>query len=367
MSATAARPPAPTTSTTSDPGTRTTVAVVGTGRIAEEHLAALRRSADVRLVGVCDLDPRLSARAAALHGAASYTDVTELLASERPAAVHLTTPPHTHVPLAEQAVDAGVRLVVVEKPAALDAGSLRDLLGHAAAAGATVVEDHSYRFNAPLRRLAPVLAAGSLGTVRAVEVRMAVPLGTTRYEQPVDRRQAEAMPGGVLHEFLPHLAYLTTWLLPPVTGVEARWAARDPTTSISPDSLDVDVVCADGATGSVRFASAVAPSTTTVTVRGTLGWASADLQLGSLRVSRPRGAGGQLDPLVDLAAGGAGMLADVGRALVGKLTGSPIYEGIGAFVGATHAAWRRGGPMPVADVDALAAADLVDAIVAARP
>ena len=364
MSATAARPPAPRTA---DPGGATTVAVVGTGRIAEEHLAALGRSTDVRLVGVCDLDPRLSARAAAVNGCASYTDLAALLAAERPQAVHLTTPPHTHVPLARQAVDAGARLVVVEKPAALRAAELRDLLAHAAAGGGTVVEDHNYRFNAPLRRLAPVLAAGSLGPVRAVEVRMSMPLGATRYEQAFDRRQAEAMPGGVLHEFLPHLAYLTTWLLPPVTGVEVRWATRDAGTIISPDSLDVDVVCADGATGAMRFASAVAPATTTVTVRGTLGWASADLQLGSLRVSRPRGAGGQLDPLVDLAAGGAGMLADVGRAFVGKLTGSPIYEGIGAFVDATHAAWRRGGPMPVTDADALAAADLVDAIVAARP
>lgn len=345
----------------------TTVAVVGTGRIADEHLAALARSDDVRTVGVCDLDPRLAGRAAAMHGGTPYTGFAAMLAAESPEAVHVTTPPHTHVPLATQAIDAGVRLVVVEKPAALDAEALRGLLDHASAAGATVVEDHNYRFNAPLRRLAPVLAAELLGEVRTVEVRMAMPLGATRYEQAFDRRAAEAMPGGVLHEFLPHLSYLTTWLLPPVTDVRARWATRDATTSISPDSLDVEVGCADGATGSIRFASAVAPATTTVTVRGTLGWASADLQLGSLRVSRARGAGGQLDPLVDLALGGAGMLADVGRAFVGKLTGSPIYEGIGAFVGATHAAWRSGGPVPVTDADALAAAALADAIVAARP
>lgn len=342
------------------------MAVVGTGRIAEEHLSALARCAGTSLVGVCDLDPRLVRRAADLHGGTPYTDLAEMLAAERPEAVHVTTPPHTHVPLAEQAIASGVRLVVVEKPAALDAGALRGLLDHAREAGATVVEDHNYRFNSPLRRLAPVLAAGSLGEVRTVEVRMAMPLGATRYEQPFDRRQAEAMPGGVLHEFLPHLSYLTTWLLPPVTDVRALWATRDATTSISPDSLDVDLACSEGATGSIRFASAVAPVTTTVTVHGTTGWASADLQQGTLRVSRPRGVGNQLDPLADLAIGGAGMIADVGRAFVGKLTGSPIYEGIGAFVGATHAAWRSGGPMPVTDDDALAAAELADAIVAAR-
>ncbi len=363
---------APTTGTTAapraaEPGAPTTVAVVGTGRIAEEHLSALARCTDASLVGVCDLDPRLVRRAADLYGGTPHTDLAELLATERPEAVHITTPPHTHVPLAEQVIAAGVRLVVVEKPAALDAGALRGLLDHARAAGATVVEDHNYRFNAPLRRLAPVIAAGRLGEVRTVQVRMAMPLGTTRYEQPFDRRQAEAMPGGVLHEFLPHLSYLTTWLLPPVIGIDARWATRDATTSISPDSLDVDVACVDGASGSIRFASAVSPATTTVTVHGTDGWATADLQLGTLRVSRPRGVGNQLDPLADLALGGAGMIADVGRAFVGKLTGSPIYEGIGAFVGATHAAWRHGGPMPVTDADALAAAGLADAIVAARP
>ena len=344
----------------------TTAAVIGTGRIAEEHLAVLARRADVDLVAVCDLDERLADRAARLHGGAPCTDVARMLAEHRPEAVHITTPPHSHVPLARQALEAGCRLVVLEKPAALDAASLRQLLSDASSAGAVVVEDHNYRFNEPVRRLAAAVASGQLGEVRSVDVRMAAPLGEGRYEQPADRRAAERMPGGVLHEFLPHLCYLTTWLLPEVTEVVARWADHDPSTTVSPDSLDASVVCAGGAVGSLRFESGAAPATTTVTVRGTRGWASADLQLGTLRTSRPRGAGAQLDPLVDLAGGGLAMLADAGRALVAKLQGSPIYAGIPVLLDATYTSLRTGAPMPVLEHDMVAAALLADAVVAAR-
>lgn len=346
---------------------RTRVAVIGTGRIAEEHLTALSRREDVELVGVCDLDPYLARRAARLYRATAYTDAATMLDDVHPQAVHVTTPPHSHVPLARQAVDAGCELVVLEKPAALSAPELTGLLDAARAAGAAVVEDHNYRFNAPVQRLGALVAGGALGDVRSVDVRMAIPLGSTRYEQDVDRRAAERMPAGVLHEFLPHLCYLAGWLLPAFGDVRAEWGKRDAGTVVTPDHLAVSATGAAGARATLLFESGVAPATTTVTVRGTEGWAEADLQLASLRTSLPRGFGDQLDPIVDLARGGLALLASSRTSFLAKLRGSPIYEGIGVFVDRVHDAHRRGGPMPVTGAEMTAAAALADAIVEQRP
>ncbi len=343
------------------------VAVIGTGRIADEHLATLSRHPRVSVVGVCDLDPVLADRAARLYGGRSCIDVDRLLADTRPDAVHVTTPPATHVPLAMRAIDAGCRLVVLEKPAAPVTTELETLLAAAAARGVDVVEDHNYRFNAPMRRLDALLRDGVLGRLRAVEVRTAMPLAESRYENTVDRRAAERLPGGVLHEFLPHLCYLAAWLVPGIADVHARWDEGDPTTSVSPDRLSVSAQGVGGERVHLLFESGVAPATTTVNVHGTDGWAVADLQLATLRVTRPRGLGDQLDPLADLLVGGLGGLRATGASFLAKLRGSPIYAGIGVFLTEVYDAFDTQRPLPVSVSDMRAAARLADDVVAQRP
>src|SRR5262249_54851827 len=93
------------------------VAVVGAGRIAEQHFRALARVPGVE-VAVCDRSPVTAEFAAERFGLARHaTDFAELLRDWRPEVVHVTTPVGAHVPLALASLAAGAH-VLVEKPIA---------------------------------------------------------------------------------------------------------------------------------------------------------------------------------------------------------------------------------------------------------
>lgn len=92
-----------------------TTAVVGIGDISAVHLAAIAGNPRVRLVGVCDVDPERAAQASERLGVPGFTDHQSLFDAVHPQVVHVTTPHHQHVPVALDAIEAGVH-VLTEKP-----------------------------------------------------------------------------------------------------------------------------------------------------------------------------------------------------------------------------------------------------------
>src|SRR5215204_6373682 len=95
-----------------------TAALIGTGKISEEHLKFLTASPRARVVGVCDLSPSLARYASERFGAGRpFTDYAAMLAEVKPDVVHVLTPPGTHVRLVGDCLRAGAH-VIVEKPVA---------------------------------------------------------------------------------------------------------------------------------------------------------------------------------------------------------------------------------------------------------
>src|ERR671916_1414832 len=101
------------------------VAIAGTGFIGAVH-ARSARLAGARLVGVAASTPERSERAAAELGAErGFASAEELVTDPAVDVVHVCTPNHLHLPLAEAALAAG-KHVICEKPLATDAaGALR--------------------------------------------------------------------------------------------------------------------------------------------------------------------------------------------------------------------------------------------------
>lgn len=340
-------------------------AIVGAGRIAEEHLKFVARSPFAELVGVCDLDPILAQRAVQGTGAVATDDLDRILAELRPDVVHVLTPPRHHEPAVRAALAHGVRRLVVEKPVGLDLLSTERMIAGVQDAGGRLTEDHNYRFNAPVESLVLEVGSGRLGEVREVTVRMAMPLAETRYRYAPERREASALAGGVLGEFLPHLAYLILAFLPQARVVSNRWGKSDPANDLEHDAIDAVVEQpGSSASGRIIFSSNVAPSTTSVTVRGSRGWAEADLQNPYLRVSRARPLGPQLSPLVDQLVGSLALARAAGSGLSAKLRGPAIYSGIGVFLEQTYVAWQEGLQPPVTHDDVIETARLVGELAA---
>jgi predicted dehydrogenase len=345
-------------------------AVIGTGKISEEHLRFLTRAPGVSLEGVCDLSPSLARYAVERFGAGRpFTDAARMLAETRPDVVHVLTPAHTHVKLVTDALEAGAH-VVVEKPIAPTREQFQQLWELATSKGRRIVEDHNYRFNEPVLAIERMLAGGELGEPREVDVRMSLGIRKHggRYADENLRHASHDLPAGVIHEFLTHLCYLALRFVPMEAApdqwrVGAAWSKHGDDSLFRHDDLDALLV-AGPVHARIRFTSHILPETFAVTVRGTRGWAEADLFQPHLRTVVPRKGGEQLSPLVNQLANGASLMTAGVRGLKNKVMQKTPYEGLRTFLGRTYKALADGTEPPVTFDDMDRASRLIDALLA---
>ncbi|WP_084284716.1 Gfo/Idh/MocA family protein [Solirubrobacter soli] len=144
---------------------RLRVAIAGTGFIGAVH-ARSARLAGARLVGVAASTADRAERAAAALGAELAFDTAERLV-EAPDidVVHICTPNHLHVPLAEAALAAG-KHVVCEKPIALDGAGAQALSDAADASGRIASVPFVYRYYPTVREARERVRTGVSGPIR---------------------------------------------------------------------------------------------------------------------------------------------------------------------------------------------------------
>jgi predicted dehydrogenase len=340
-------------------------AVIGTGVISEAHLKYLSNDPLVDLVGVCDLSPSMGQYAIDRFKAkAAFTDAATMYREAQPEVVHVLTPPHTHVPIVTAALDAGLH-VICEKPIAPKRAEFLQLWAHAQSKGKRLVEDHNYRFNAPILAIEKLVNEGQLGTVRDVEVRMSLPIRSPgRFTDTAWPHPSHNLPAGVLHEFISHLCYLALRFLPPVDmfdRVAAAWTKHGDEPLFKVDDLDA-IVIAGGAHARIRFSSFTAPDVFSVTVRGEKGWAETDLFNPFLRVTIPRKGGKQLSPLMNHFVNGFDMATSAFSGFQNKIMQRGPLEGLRTFLGRTYDALRNDREPPVTFDDMDRASRLIDAL-----
>ncbi|MET0717310.1 MAG: Gfo/Idh/MocA family oxidoreductase, partial [Pseudoxanthomonas sp.] len=100
-----------------DPSLKLRVALVGAGYVAGHHLAALKALDFVEVVGICDTNVEAARALAERHGVPLVAATLAELASARPQAVHVLTPPSSHASITLAALEMGCH-VLVEKPMA---------------------------------------------------------------------------------------------------------------------------------------------------------------------------------------------------------------------------------------------------------
>jgi len=133
---------------------RLPVGVVGVGALGRHHARHLAMLDQVRLVGVCDIDPARAAMVGAELGATAFTDLDGLLAEVEAVTVAVPTPAHAEVGL--RALERGVP-VLMEKPLAGTLGEADRLIAAAAARGLQLQVGHIERYNRALRAAEPYL------------------------------------------------------------------------------------------------------------------------------------------------------------------------------------------------------------------
>ncbi len=205
---------------------RVRFAVVGCGRIARNHFAALKRHADkAELVAVCDVDAASLAAAKAETGAAAFDRYDELLARSNADIVVLATPSGVHSQQAVMAAQAG-KHVMTEKPMATRWQDGKRMVAACDAAGVRLFVVKQNRRNATLQLLKKAIDEKRFGRIYMTTINVF----WTRPQEYYDAgkwRGTWEFDGGAFMNQASHYVDLLDWLIGPVESVQAYTATLE--------------------------------------------------------------------------------------------------------------------------------------------
>jgi predicted dehydrogenase len=184
------------------------VAIVGCGKIADAHVAQIKRIKDCEIVGVCDREPLMAKQLYERFPIQRwFADLETLLSDAKPDVVHITTPPESHFNLAKLCLESGCH-VYVEKPFTLFQEEAQRLIGLANEKGLKITAGHDDQFSHVARRMRTLIEGGFLGERPVhMESYYCYELGRSGYAGALlsDRRHwVRQLPGKLLHNIISH-------------------------------------------------------------------------------------------------------------------------------------------------------------------
>lgn len=323
--------------------------VVGAGAIARQHLGALRSLKGVETVCVCDLSAAMAEAAAERFGVGAWTaSHAAMLADYRPDVVHVTTPPGSHYPIAMDALKAGCH-VLVEKPITMETPQLRLLLEEARSRGLVTQESHNYMFNRPVRRVLDLVESGEFGAPTQVEAMMCLDIlgAGSRFADPNVPHPLLKAPGGVMADFMTHLAYLAYIFVGPAERVRTVYRKRDASSPLPHDEFRA-VAAHQRGISTLAFSAHARPDLFSLRIHGEKMRATISVFEGKLTIERMRGGPKPLVPTLNALDEAASAFGNAFGSLSRKLSGGPqAYEGLWRQIALTYEAIRAGAQPPV--------------------
>lgn len=174
------------------------VAIIGCGRISGHHCRSIVETDGTELVAVCDLAIEKANIYREQFGAKAYDNYHQML-TENPDinTVAIVTPSGMHYEHALDIISRYRKNIIVEKPTFMRPSQVREVYVKAAEAGVQVFAVFQNRHNLAVRRVMHGLAAGELGQLRSVAVRVRW-CRPQRYYDLAPWRGTFAMDGGCL-------------------------------------------------------------------------------------------------------------------------------------------------------------------------
>lgn len=195
-------------------------ALVGCGRIARNHIAALEQHRDrAELAAVCDVDASRLREAAEKTGATPYTSLTALLSTNNADVVVLATPSGLHPGQTIEAAETG-RHVMTEKPMATRWEDGQRMVHACDAAGVRLFVVKQNRRNPTLQLLKRTVEKKRFGRIYMVTVNVFWTRPQSYYDSAVWRGTWE-FDGGAFMNQASHYVDLLDWLIGPIESVQA--------------------------------------------------------------------------------------------------------------------------------------------------
>ena len=185
-----------------------TAGIIGTGRIGfslmldkkreqpASHTAALKENIRVKIVAGCDInDEHLLKWKSFNPGAKTFSNMEDYFAQEAvPDITVIAVNESAHLAAALMALKSKTKLVILEKPVALNLEEGRQIKAAAERASAAVLVNHERRFADDYRLAKSIMQSGRLGTIQAIR-------GVLRSSLPVYSINREATGGySLLHD-----------------------------------------------------------------------------------------------------------------------------------------------------------------------
>ena len=184
------------------------VAIVGCGKIADQHAQEIVHIPGCEIVGVCDREELMASQLRErLNVTAHFTGADELLDKAKPDVVHITTPPQTHYTLAKLCLEAGCH-VYVEKPFTVNLADAHELVDLATRLNLKLTVGHNAQFSHAANRMRNLVAEGYLGGPPVhMESYYCYDLSDAGYAKALlgDRYHwVRTLPGGLLQNTISH-------------------------------------------------------------------------------------------------------------------------------------------------------------------
>ncbi len=225
-------------------------ALVGCGRIAQNHFAALKQHAErTELVGVCDIAPKSLEAATKATGAKPFSSLNSLLADTTADIVVLTTPSGLHP---EQAIDvaASGRHVMTEKPMATRWHDGLRMVRACDDANVRLFVVKQNRRNATLQLLKQAVEQGRFGRIYMVNLNVFWTRPQEYYDSAAWRGTWE-FDGGAFMNQASHYVDLLDWLIGPIESLQAYTATLARNIEVE-DTGVISVKWRSGALGSMN-------------------------------------------------------------------------------------------------------------------
>ena len=332
--------------------------VIGCGAIAREHLTALKEIGDAEVVGVCDISPAKAEAAAERFAIKKWsTDYQRLLEETGPNLVHVTTPPSTHFAIAKTCLAGGLN-VLCEKPITVVYQDFIKLKLLAAQTGCMLLENHNIRFHSSIERIRSLINSGGFGEVLEVQIIVHVNMfgsGSPYVDENVPHFGL-ALRGGVIGDFLTHIACLTHLFVGPPVALRTIWAKRTGKSPLPADEFR-GLVKGELVTAYVDFSGNAQPSGFWVRVVGTKMQAETNLyEPPKITFRRFRSGQVAVASLIDGLAEGRDVINGTIAAFWRKLAGTNRYDGLPQFLSRVYQALVRqeAQPIPLDEIDVIA-------------
>jgi predicted dehydrogenase len=225
-------------------------AVIGSGLIAQaRHIPALlRMKREVDLVAICDKNEELAKKTAVQFGIGkAYSSTSDLFSKEKLDLIDICVPPQVHADVAIESIQNGCH-VMMEKPMALRTSDCDRMLEAAKIHGAKVCVIHNNLFHAPLIEAKRILASGAIGDF----VGMRIFLSTPRWDMiDLEKHWYHKLPGGVIGETGPHVAYMTLAFAGDVNGIDVFARNRLGHSWAPFDEFRIEMDCTNGSCSAI--------------------------------------------------------------------------------------------------------------------